>query len=153
MGLERYPAIQALEWVPRVPQASRGAFERAARADGLDFKLRQWVEPGVWEASQEAWAQEYFPVYFVEPLTGNESALGIDLASHPVRRLALEQARDSGELTFTEGIKLAQETGEQAGVLMFLPVYKNQVDATLETRREDLQGFALGVLPGRRRRR
>ena len=57
--------------------------------------------------------EEYFPVYYVEPRRGNEAAIGYDLASNPTRKQALDQARDSGEMTATGRITLVQETGLQ----------------------------------------
>ena len=88
----------------------------------------------------------YYPVTFVEPYSGNESALGFDLGSSQARLEALHQARDSGKLVASGRLTLVQETAEQAGVLFILPVYRNNTTTnTLEQRRENLQGFILGV--------
>lgn len=39
-----------------------------------------------------------------------------------------------------------QETGNQHGFLIFLPIYRNGApNRTVEERRENLMGFALGV--------
>ncbi len=152
--LKKFPSIQALEWIPRVPGSNREEFEAAAVADGLDsFRFRRY-QPGSdepWVASEEQWSNEYFPVYYVEPLAGNEPALGIDLGSHPARRAAMEQARDSGEPRASRGIRLAQavDASPEAaiGVLYFSPVYQTaEVPLTLEERRQLIQGFSLGVL-------
>src|SRR5580658_2566388 len=41
-GLSRQPELLALEWVPRVPDGARAAYEAAARDDGLeDFCFRE----------------------------------------------------------------------------------------------------------------
>ncbi|HYA40133.1 MAG TPA: response regulator, partial [Syntrophobacteraceae bacterium] len=66
--------------------------------------------------------------------------------SNLTRRTALEQARDTGEPAVTERITLVQETGEQFGFLIFVPVYREGMPTeTVEQRREALKGFALGV--------
>jgi len=143
---EEHHGIQALEWIPRVAAADRAAFEAAARADGLaGFSFTERESQGRMIAA--AARAEYFPVYFVEPLAGNEAALGFDLGSNPVRLAALDKARDSGETVATARITLVQETGDQYGFLVFEPIYRKGAPAgTVAERRAALQGFGLGVL-------
>ena len=143
---EEYHAIQALEWIPRVAAADRAAFEEAARADGLaGFGFTEREGQGRMVAA--AARAEYFPVYFVEPLAGNEAALGFDLGSNPARLAALEKARDSGETVATGRITLVQETGDQYGFLVFEPIYRKGAPiGTVAERRAALRGFGLGVL-------
>jgi len=47
--------------------------------------------------------------------------------SEPVRRAAMEQARDTGTAALSGKVELVQETGTkvQAGTLMYVPVYRN----------------------------
>ena len=139
-------SIQALEWIPKVAHSQRPDFERAAREDGLtDFEFKQWSQGG-WVADPEKWANEYMPVFFLEPRIGNEQAVGIDLASNPTRRRSLELARDTGRVVATEGITLAQEEGVQTGFLLCVPVYDTfKLVMTAPERRRSLRGFALGV--------
>jgi PAS domain S-box-containing protein len=141
----RRSGVQALEWAPRVSGPERAAVEAAAHADELSgFAIRELDADG--NMVPAAPRQVYFPVHFVEPLAGNETALGYDLASEPVRRAALEKARDTGRAAATEPIRLVQETGEQAGFLVFLPIYRNdRPHGTMSERRENLHGLALGV--------
>lgn len=138
-------AIQALEWIPRVTLEERLTHEQSAADDGLDgYEITERsADGGVIRAAGRA---DYFPVYYVEPLEGNEAAIGFDLASNPSRLAALEQARDSGELTLTERITLVQETGEQAGFLALLAIYSgDDPPTTVDERRATLEGFVLGV--------
>ena len=136
--------IQALEWIPRVSDADRVAFENAARADGLTrFTFRQIGDGGMEPASIRA---EYFPVFYVEPMAGNEKALGFDLASNPARKAALEKSRDTGTVVASDRIKLVQEETAQNGVIVFAPIYSGKHrPETVEERRRELSGFALGV--------
>ena len=145
-SIKRHPGIQALAWIPRVSREERELFELAAQADGFEaFRFKRWADGG-WEAVQEPWSDEYFPVMYTEPVDFNEAALGSDLASNPVRRRALERARDSNDLVATSRVKLIQETGEHAGVLVILPVYARGASSdTLGARRRLLKGFTLGV--------
>ncbi|MES9936135.1 MAG: CHASE domain-containing protein [Sedimenticola sp.] len=142
--LKRYPNIQALEWIPRVSREQRAAYEAQAKADGLaDFAIRE-KRDGRMEIAAER--DEYFPVYYVEPLETNRGVLGFDFASNPDRLAALEQARDSGRAVATKRITLVQEQGSQNGFLLFVPVYaRDAVTDSIESRRQNLSGFALGV--------
>ena len=141
--LRDYTFIKALEWIPGVSRARRPSFEARARADGLDsFTFRVREEQGRMVPSPER--EQYFPVFFVEPLQGNEAALGFDLASSPKRLRSLEAARDQGRPVATGGITLVQEKQRQAGILIFSPAYLGPA-ATMEERRQSLAGFALGV--------
>lgn len=116
-------SIQAFDWIPRVPRERRAKYENAARREGLrGFEIKEKTAGG--ELIRAGDRPEYFPVYFVEPLRGNEAALGFDLASNRARLSALEKARDTGTPAATERITLVQDTGDDFGFLVFLPVYE-----------------------------
>lgn len=141
---EAIPSIQALEWIPRVGRLQRSRYEEQARTAIPGFRINQRDENGALIAAPLR--DEYFPVYFVEPYAGNESALGFDLASEKVRREALHRARDSGQISVSERITLVQETATQAAVLAYLPIYRKGVSLTSEAqRRQYLEGFTLVV--------
>lgn len=144
--LSIFPWIQALEWIPRVPDDQRAAYEKAAQQDGLlDFQITERKSQGVMVRAEQR--EEYFPVYFVEPVKGNEAAIGFDLASNPTRLETLNRSRDAGKMLSTARITLVQEAGQQFGFLIFQPVYARGVSLeTVKDRREHLKGFALGVL-------
>ncbi|WP_295454995.1 CHASE domain-containing protein [uncultured Thiodictyon sp.] len=137
--LQRHPGLSALEWVPRVPERERAAFETQARLDGLaQFSIREGVRGDLHEAGVRP---EYFPVYRVEPLAGNGAALGFDLGSEPLRRAALERARGTGHPVTTAPVTLVQETGKQRGLVIFASPAVGDLGAD-----DRLQGFAVGVL-------
>jgi len=141
-----YSGFQAIEWLPRVTGAQRAEFERAARQDGLtDF---QFTEPGADDAVvRAAERDEYFPVYYLEPLAGNRKALGFSPApSHPARGAVLVQARDSGQIALSERYILVQDLDRQPSVLAFDPVYETTEVTDTEQRRQRLKGFVLGVI-------
>ena len=85
-------------------------------------------------------------VNYIEPLAGNEKAVGYDVYSNPVRRQALDDASLSGTMVATDPIRLVQETSNQTGILVFLPVYKGGVTPQSELDRARLlKGFVVGV--------
>ena len=144
-ALARYPGIKALKWIPRVTAAQRSAYERAARVYGFsEFQITaRRLQRDLVRAGER---DEYFPVYFVEPYQGNELALGFDLGSNVGLLGALEASRDSGELGTSDHLNFFRETAGQLTFLVFAPVYRIELPHdTLEQRRKNLAGFALGV--------
>jgi PAS domain S-box-containing protein len=114
--LQRFPTIQAVEWAPRVTLDERTAFESAQSAELPGFEIR---ERGVSKDIQRAGERrEYYPVTYIEPLAGNESAAGFDLASDVSRHAAIAASIGSGDVVATAPIRLVQEHGEQAGLLL-----------------------------------
>ncbi len=147
-ALDLGTGVQAVEWIPWVRAGERNRFEASARADGLkEFRITEMTDQAQPGGLRLAAARaDYFPVYYLYPMKGNRPAIGFDLASDPVRRAALELARDSGRMVATARIKLVQETGDQHGFLVFVPIYRasdNAVDVA--RRRQHLLGFGLGV--------
>lgn len=72
----------------------------------------------------------------------NRRAIGFDMFSEPVRRAAMEAARDTGRATMSAPVTLVQETAEdtQPGVLVYVPVYSGSPQS-LQDRLEQLVGF------------
>jgi PAS domain S-box-containing protein len=128
---EWYPGIQGMGYAQRVHDAE--AHEEALRKQGhLDYKL-----------SPEGKRDVYFPIVYIEPFSGrNLRAFGYDMYSEPVRRRAMDQARDTDLPTLTPLVTLVQETDTavQPGFLVYLPIY-SEPSGTVEERKENLQGF------------
>lgn len=143
--LQRSSGIKALEWIPRVTASQRESYERAARRGGLaGFRISDRKRGGGLVPSPQR--KEYFPAYFVEPLEGNEKAVGFDLGSDPVRMAILRRSGDTGRMMATGRIVLVQAKHRQFGFLIFAPVYREGTPRdTVADRRRNLEGFVLGV--------
>jgi signal transduction histidine kinase/CHASE1-domain containing sensor protein len=141
----RYPGLQALSMTLRVPDAQREAYEQAVRREGFaDFQIIEQNDPGV--LVRAAQRPEYIAVTYIEPWAGNEAALGLDIASVPDHREAVQQARDTGQPTATGRLSLVQEPDRASGLLIFLPLYgPARQQATLEERRQHLHGYVTGM--------
>lgn len=141
----RETAMQAISWIPRVQARDRAIYEARARKDGhAGFSFTERDSAG--NIAPAGNRDEFYPVYFIEPFEGNETAMGYDLGSNPERLSALIQARDSGHAVATQGISLVQENNRQKGFLVFEPIYENGVvPITVEERRKQHLGFASGV--------
>ena len=82
----------------------------------------------------------YTSIVYLEPFKGrNLAAFGYDMFSEPVRRKAMDLSTKTGTTVTSERVKLVQETDEvvQAGVLMYFPVYRNNMPHGTEQERED----------------
>jgi len=132
--LARYDTIHALEWAPRITANERASHEQQARSDGLDnYVITQGSRAGTMVAADKR--DNYYPVYYVEPLTGNEIVIGFDLASNSERLALLQQSAASGEVRATSGIQLIQG---DLGILIAAPLFKQDESG-------QLLGFTLGV--------
>ena len=136
LQLERnYPDIQAVGFAQRLLPTDRDAHVRQVRAEGYaDYALRPAGE-----------REEYTSIVYIEPFDErNRRAFGYDMLSEPVQRAAMELARDSGRAALSGKVTLVQETESdvQAGVLMYLPIYRNGASTdTVVQRRDALLGF------------
>lgn len=112
-----FPGVRGMHFAPRVPADGRERHVAAMRAEGLPgYQLRPAGE-----------RPESYPVAWPEPFDErNRRALGFDMFSEPVRREAMERARDSGLPTLSGRVALAGENDGAAptpGFLMYFPVY------------------------------
>lgn len=113
-----YPGIQGLGYTAALRGPEVEAFDRAQRAagrTGFHTHPRQDSRP------------DPSSIVYLEPADWrNARALGFDMGSEPVRREAMERARDRGQAALSGRVRLVQETSEgvQAGSLMYWPVYR-----------------------------
>ncbi len=120
--LARYPYIKAISWDPRVLDADRRKHEDAAKKDGFSqYGIREKTADGNWKKAPLR--ADYVPVHYLEPYTGNEQALGYNLASDPKRQVALGRASETGKSAVSERIQLVQDVNGPHGVLLLHPVF------------------------------
>lgn len=138
--LKRFPTLTAVGWVPKVREEVRTAFERAAQSLLPGFRITERDDQGGLRGASGR--EVYFPVYHIRPYEGNEAALGFDIYSNPVRRVAIDRAGETGKTISTARIRLVQETGEQYSLLLIHPVFRRDV-ASVGIKR--LRGVASAV--------
>jgi PAS domain S-box-containing protein len=89
------------------------------------------------------------PVTFIEPAEEqNQRVVGVDMFADPLRREAMERARDAAEPVLTAPLQLLQDRGgaPRAGFVVFLPVFRGgAAPVSLEARRAALTGFVYGA--------
>ncbi len=142
--LARHPAIAALEWAPRVTAAGRAAHERRGRLDGFRaYRIGAvTLDGGVVVAPARS---EYYPVFYVEPLEPNRSALGLDLSSERARRDALVRAAATRAPALTDPITLVRDHDPRKGLLGVLPVFAASRDGRVPADTQP-DGFVVLVL-------
>ncbi len=124
-----YPGIQGMGFAARVLAADRQQHIERVRGDG-------WPDYDIRPAGERA---EYTSIVYLEPQDlRNRHAIGYDMFTEPVRRAAMEQARDSGEPAVTGKVTLAQEDSKdvQAGFVMYVPVYRRDLPTRTKTQRQ-----------------
>jgi PAS domain S-box-containing protein len=133
---EHFPGIQGLAISQIVPKEQKHKHIAAMRAQGFPDYV---IHP---EAEREV----YTSITQIEPFVGlNLRAHGFDMFSEPVRRVAMERARDSGKAALSGMVTLVQEVGEnvQAGFLMYLPLFERGMPIdSMEHRRAGILGWA-----------
>ena len=118
--LQRFPAIQAVEWAPRISADQRRAFETEQRSYAPAFAIRERSPSGQMEPADDR--RQYYPVTYIEPSAGNKLAEGFDLASNANRRQAIDASLARGVAAATGPTRLVQETGAEAGVVLICAV-------------------------------
>ena len=131
---EHFPGIQGLGLAVLVPAHELAAHERAVRAEGF---------PGY--AVRPAGGRDtYTSIVYLEPFSGrNLRAFGYDMYAEPVRRAAMQRAADTGDAALSGKVTLVQETDRdvQAGVLLYVPLYRKVSLPDTAPRRDALAGW------------
>ena len=131
-------AVKGWGWVPVVKKNEKLLFEQHVRQTGTeDFRLWEKGKVGMRVPVEDR--EVYFPVLYMEPLAGNDAALGFDLGSETINSKALEETMRTGMTTSTDTVNLVTGTGKTDGLLVFKPVYSKDED-------KDLEGFVLAML-------
>ena len=142
---ERHPGILRVAWLPRVNRKERAEYEAAAITAGISgYQIKSPDADGSITTAPQS--DEYYPVFFsTEPKTS--MTYGLDYATAPERRAALERARDN-DMIATVRDRLYQPTNgvRPVGVLVTVPVYaKGTSRTTVTDRRRNVAGFIVAV--------
>ena len=132
---KQLPGIQGLGFSLLIPSKELARHTEKINKEGFpEYQVRPAGEREV-----------YSSIIYLEPFSGrNLRAFGYDMFSEPVRRAAMERARDTDAAALSGKVMLVQETDEavQAGTLMYVPVYrKGMPHETVEQRRAALFGW------------
>jgi diguanylate cyclase (GGDEF)-like protein/PAS domain S-box-containing protein len=119
--LQRYPFIQAFNFHRLLPHGGRAAYEAAMRAEHPGFTITELTADGLAPAPDRPY---YNVVDYLEPLSGNEAALGLNAGANPATVDAIERVLRTNRPASTSLIRLAQATTGHRGIVMLMPVYR-----------------------------
>ena len=138
----RYPGFQALQSLRRVGPEGLDGFVAEVRGDtSVDAggQPEFTVRPPGKRASHNI-------VEFVEPMRGNEDALGFDAGANPVQLNSLRRAAETGRIVATPPVKLVQDTSGGLGFVLRAPIYRTGEPAqTTSQRIAASRGFVASV--------
>ncbi|NYT60872.1 EAL domain-containing protein [Alcaligenaceae bacterium] len=118
---------------------TEAAFQKTTLALDLESRL-----PGIQAAgySPRSAFPETFIIQYIEPLAKNLTGLGYDQASDMKRLLAIHRARDTGQLSTSERLRLFVAPGDIDGLIFILPLYSNgEIPTTQAERTRLFTGF------------
>lgn len=133
---KHFNGLQGLAYAPLVMDSMRSAYERQMQSEGF---TRYAIFP-------KSSLVESFPISYIEPYTSyNQKALGFDLFSEAIRREAIMQSIQRGDVSISSKINLVQEKvkEEQIGFVIFLPLFK--LNSVMDTKKP-LKEYVEGVL-------
>jgi PAS domain S-box-containing protein len=118
--LIRRSSMVAWGFCPEVKRSGVTDFAKRIKAEkGMDFKI--FSDPEY--KNDIAVEESLFPITYLHPLKGNESVIGYDTYSEPLRRTAIKTAIHSDLPTATDPIYLIQDEKSILSVAIFQPLY------------------------------
>ena len=124
-----YPGINGIGVIYHIRPEEKDRFIKEQRALRPDFKIHPYHG-----------AVENWPITYIEPLDGNEQAVGLDIAFEQHRINAAKKARDTSQTQITAPITLVQDEKKTPGFLQFVPLYSSHDISTIELKRQHFIG-------------
>ena len=117
LDLSYYPGAMGFGFIRHVNREDLDEFQESTRADDApSFHVKTKGE-----------YPDLFVVEFIEPLSKNLAAQGLDIGFEPNRRHAATRSVDLGRSMLTKSIALVQDQERTPGFLLLTPVYEKDV--------------------------
>lgn len=111
---ETLPGINGIGFIEQVLRSQEKQYLKDIASRGIEGFA---VHP------RTQWS-EILPISFIEPMSLNKEAVGLDIGFEANRRAAAHLARDTGKATITKRIFLVQDRERSAGFLLLRPIYR-----------------------------
>lgn len=135
---EYYPGIQGIGHTILIPANQKADHIARMRAEGFaDYTI-----------TPHGAREQYSSIIYIEPFEKqNLRAFGFDMYSEPIRRKAMNLARDTGHAVLSEKVLLVQDfpRSETAGLLIYKPLFHEHLKMTSENRSNRLYGWIYAV--------
>lgn len=133
------PGINGVGFIDYVLEDDLDAYlERTRQDDAPDFTNHP-----------ETSFQDKFIIKFIEPVSINKEAVGLDIGFEANRRDAAEKARDFGVPMLTKKIELVQDHKNEPGFLLLLPFYETkEIPPSIDSKRKSFKGWVYAPFIG-----
>lgn len=139
----RHPYIQAFNFHRYLPDSERAAYEAQMRKDHPDYSLRQLKQGRLVPAEPR---ERHLVIDYIEPMAGNEITFGLDVSTVVQLDEAVRKAVDTGQVTSTSLLTLAQGEGKRRGFIVIMPVYRHGISLdSVDARRAAVIGDTAAV--------
>lgn len=121
--LDETESVSALSWNVLIPNAKRIEYESRLKIDypsSIGINNKEGNESKISQTKEK-----YIFIRYIYPILGNESAVGYDVFSNPIRKKALLNAMETNRLEITGKVNLIQKGSDNTGFLVFYPLNRN----------------------------
>jgi len=142
-------SLRALEWVPAVLSEEKQNFEDfATLVHKFDYSIIAQFSAD--ELGEHSDSSAHLPVFYIYPVEGNQSAYGLDLNTHPLKKRAAQHAIATGKSVATAPLTLVQDDSSIPSLLVFKAIYNqsnlNSFGYMEGEHGQKVQGFVLAVV-------
>jgi len=127
---DRLPGVSGIGVIKRVPESNLESYLAKERQERPGFSVHP-PHTGT----------DFWPITYLEPLAGNEAAIGLDMAHETNRFTAALKAMRTGETQITGPIALVQDDEKKPGFLFFQPFYRTPEAPQQENKEADFLGL------------
>lgn len=111
---KKYPGIKGISLVSYVKNTELADFIQRQQTNRPEFSIKP-----------KSIYNDHFPITYIEPIEGNQKAIGFDIGHEKNRRAAAINARDTGLTQITAPIVLVQDALKTPGFLFLAPFYSS----------------------------
>ncbi len=131
--MENYPGVQAFAFVKKLSAENLNSH--------INKRKKEFPKYKIWPPSDDV---DITSITYIAPMNSrNSRAVGYNMMTEPIRRSAMEKARDTGRPALSKMLVLIQEDGidPQPGFILYAPIYGNELPSTVSDRRNQLVGY------------
>ncbi len=129
--VEKYPGINGMGVIHYLPnKKSLDEYLDVKRKERSDYKIKPKHNK-----------TEFWPITYIEPVSINKAAVGLDMAHEINRYTAAKKARDTADAQITGPIILVQDSEKTPGFLFYVPFYQSGNDTNTHKRKEKFVGL------------
>lgn len=146
----KYPGINGIGVIHNVKPSEMSSYLKNQRKYRTNYKVHPKHN-----------RSDFWPITYIEPVSRNAKAVGLDMAHELNRYTAALKSRDTAQAQITGPIVLVQDSEKTPGFLFYAPFYEGGNPEGLIERREKVRGLVyapfvfkrlmLGVLDQKRR--